>query len=162
MKNKSPDNRADQICHSMERLRKELDEDVHHVKRSASSLTDWQYYIRNYPWLSIGGAALIGYLIVPRKLEIQSPDAETLEKLARNNRLVVENQPRQQSSQSGLQSAASFLTGLVVKAAAAQLMHHLAGGFTSQEAGSVSPNSPSGPGSGEAGHAFNRNSENGE
>ncbi|QDU49230.1 hypothetical protein Pan110_15490 [Gimesia panareensis] len=162
MKNKSPDNRADQICHSMERLREELDEDVHQIKRRASSLTDWQYYIRNYPWLSIGGAALIGYLLVPRKLEIQSPDVETLEKLARKNRLVVKNQPRQQSSKSGLQSAASFLTGLVVKAAAAQLMHHLAGGFSSQGAGSVSSNSSGDSGSGGTGHAFNRILENGE
>lgn len=162
MKNKSPANRADQICYSMEQLREELDEDVHQIKRSASSLTDWQYYIQNYPWLSIGGAALVGYLLVPRKLEIQSPDAETLEKLARKNRLVVEHQPGQQSSKSGLQTAASFLTGLVVKAAAAQLMHHLAEGFSSQESGRVSPNTSSDPVSDGAGHAFNRILENGE
>ncbi|QDT19775.1 hypothetical protein [Gimesia chilikensis] len=133
MNHGGPGRSAEEISHSMKRLRNELDGDVHQIKQSAATLSDWQYYIRNYPWISLGGAALIGYLLVPKRLEIQSPDAETIEKLARKNRLVVENQPRKHASRGGLQTVASFVTRLLVKAATAQLMHHFANGIASQE-----------------------------
>ena len=149
MNHGGPDRSAEEISYSMKRLRNELDGDVCQIKQSAATLSDWQYYIRNYPWMSLGGAALIGYLLVPKRLEIQSPDVETLEKLARKNRLVVEPQPRQHASKGGLQTVASFLTRLIVKAATAQLMHHFANGIASQESTSSvtgSENSANGAG----------------
>lgn len=157
-----PNNQAEEVARSMRQLRKELDEDVHQIKRSAATLTDWQYYIRNYPWLSIGAASLVGYLLVPRKLEIQSPDAETLSKLARKNRLVVEHQPEKQASHGGLQSAASFLTGLVVKAVAAQVMHHLADRFSLQESGDSRLNTGDAQDFTEAGASIHRFDQNGD
>ena len=35
----------------------------------------------------------MGYLAIPRRLEIMSPDAKTLERLAKKNKLVVESKP---------------------------------------------------------------------
>lgn len=137
-----PGRSAEEISHSMKRLRNELDGDVHQIKQSAATLSDWQYYIRNYPWMSLGGAALVGYLLVPKRLEIQRPDAETIEKLARKNRLVVEHQPRKHASKGGLQTVASFVTRLIIKAATAQLMHHFANGIASQESTTNSVASP--------------------
>ena len=158
----TPESQADEICRSMQELREELDDDVHQIKRSAATLADWHYYIRNYPWASMGTAALVGYLLVPRKLEIESPDAKTLEKLAKKHRLVVEHQPAKQASQGGLQTAASFLTGLVVKAAMSQAVHHLANSLNPQDASGTSVNAPDSRGYSEVEPALERGSLNGE
>jgi hypothetical protein len=59
----------------------------------ARELTDWKFYLQRYGRVTLGLCALVGYAIVPRRIEIVSPDAETLEKLARRQRLIVEPKP---------------------------------------------------------------------
>ena len=49
--------RPTQIRHSMAFIRRELNEDMQQVVRSARTLADWRYYIRNYPWACVGVAA---------------------------------------------------------------------------------------------------------
>ena len=75
-------------------IRHELDDDVDEIRESAQTLADWHYYVKNYPWACVGVAAALGYLVVPRKLTIERPDPKSLEKLARNNHLVVEHQSK--------------------------------------------------------------------
>lgn len=59
----------------------------------ARELTDWKFYLQRYGRVTLGLCALVGYAIVPRRIEIVSPDAETLEKLAKRQRLIVEPRP---------------------------------------------------------------------
>ncbi len=117
--------RGTQIRNTMESIRRELDQDLGKVQTSAETLLDWQYYIRNHPWESLGFAALVGYLIVPRKLEIKSPDPKTLEKLARKHHLVVEEKPKAEAKGGLIGGAFSFLSGLVLKTAMLQLGNQL-------------------------------------
>ena len=121
-----PPDRGTQIRKTMEYIRGELDKDLGKVQTSAKTLLDWHYYIRNYPWACLGGAALIGYLMVPRKLEIKAPDAETLEKLARKHHLVVESKPKAEKKSGLLAGAFSFLSGLVMKTAMVHVGNQLA------------------------------------
>lgn len=60
-------NDADELRRQMALIRRDLHEDVRGVVASAEAVTDWQRYIRSYPWVALGGAAAVGYLIVPRR-----------------------------------------------------------------------------------------------
>lgn len=118
--------RAEQIRRSMAFIRRELDEDVAEVEHSARTLLNWKYYLQNYPWASVAVATAVGYLAVPRKLEIHSPDPKTLEKLAKKRHLVVEQKPKAEAKGGLIGTAFSFISGLVLKTAMAQLGHQVA------------------------------------
>lgn len=64
----------DQIQKDMRLIRAELRDGVQGLVDNArdlqdltSALTDWTHYVRNYPWLTLGAAAAIGYWIVPSR-----------------------------------------------------------------------------------------------
>lgn len=118
--------RANQIRQRMAYIRRELDQDMENVERDARTLLNWRYYINSYPWASVGIAAAVGYLVVPRKLEIQTPDPKTLEKLARDRHLVVEQKPKAEAKGGLIGTAFSFISGIVLKTAMVQLGHQLA------------------------------------
>ena len=60
---------VDEIRRQMAKVRRELHADVQHVVTTANAATDWRSYITAYPWLTLGGAAVAGYMIVPRRQE---------------------------------------------------------------------------------------------
>ncbi len=84
---------AGEIQRRMEAVRCHLIDDADHVADSARQMVDWREYVRRYPWISVGVAAAVGYLAVPRRVEIISPDIDTLLDLAKKNKLVVEANP---------------------------------------------------------------------
>ncbi|CAN5736588.1 hypothetical protein BH23PLA1_BH23PLA1_43160 [soil metagenome] len=67
---------ADEIRRYMAQIRRELHEDMQNVVLGAAAVTDWQRYIRLYPWLSVGLALTAGFLIVPRRRPSRSEIAE--------------------------------------------------------------------------------------
>ena len=91
---------ADAIRNQMRQVRRELGEDVDGLVDNAQVLTDWRYYVRTYPWLCVGAAAAIGFLIVPSRARIVRPDAETMAELARAHKVVLTTQdnPRPKTS----------------------------------------------------------------
>ncbi|MEX0728616.1 MAG: hypothetical protein WD065_20250 [Planctomycetaceae bacterium] len=105
----------------MKELRVQLDKDVEKVQFGTKTLLDWHYYVRHYPWACVGVSTLVGFLVVPRKLEMKSPDVETLEKLARKHQLVVRPYSQAQAEKGLFSTAFSFLMGLVVRTAMTQL-----------------------------------------
>ena len=84
---------AERIQHRMDDLRSQLDNDLEEVVDSAKEFTDWRTYVRRYPWACVGLAAAIGYLAVPSRVELESPDVDTLLELAKKNKLVVDANP---------------------------------------------------------------------
>lgn len=85
---------ADDIRHRMTQIRGELDEDLSGILANAKRLASWRFYLRRFPKTSLAVAACLGYLVIPRRKEIVTPDAETLEKLSKKHKLVVEKQPK--------------------------------------------------------------------
>ncbi len=112
---------AERIQHRMHDLRGQLDHDLGEAVDTAKEFTDWHTYVRRYPWACVGLAAAIGYLVVPSRVELESPDVDTLLELARKNKLVVEANPPPHKrrgiasralrmiSQTALRSALAFL-----------------------------------------------------
>ena len=104
---------AEAIQSKMHQVRLGLREDAQQIASSARDAVDWRFYVKHYPWACLGGAALIGFVLVPRRVELVSPDAPTLLQLARRNKLVVKAGPHPQP-RNGL---ASTLLTLVAGAA---------------------------------------------
>jgi hypothetical protein len=81
---------ADAIQRQMQQVRAEMREDVREMVASARELTDWTWYVRSYPWVCIGAAAAVGYLVVPaRARPAIAPDAKDLLELAKHQKIFV-------------------------------------------------------------------------
>ena len=72
----SPETEA--IRQRMEEVRCDLDEDVQEIVEGARDMGDWRSYVRTYPWICLGAALAVGYLIVPGRTWGTQPDARHL------------------------------------------------------------------------------------
>jgi hypothetical protein len=78
--------RTAQICRQMNEVRSHLGDEMDEIVDSARTLTDWRYYVREYPWLCLSTALAIGFLAVPRRARVVAgPSAEVLERLVQQN-----------------------------------------------------------------------------
>jgi hypothetical protein len=70
---KSTTTEITEIQRRMAQIRRELHENVRDAVEGAQSLTDWRSHVRHHPWLTLGAAAAVGYLIVPKRREQPAP-----------------------------------------------------------------------------------------
>lgn len=84
---------GEKIVQEMKSVRSGLADDVDELVDSAGEMLDLRQYIKSFPWAFLGGAVALGYLVVPRRLEIVSPDRDALLELAKQNKLVVQANP---------------------------------------------------------------------
>lgn len=110
---------ADELQKQMRAVRSEMGEDVQEIVANARVLSHWQYYVRTYPWVCVGAAAAIGYLLVPQKMHIVRPDAQALAELAKQHRLVVDTQAKPKSSVDPLGRLMNVAAGFAMQSAMA-------------------------------------------
>lgn len=108
---------AAEIRQRMSAIRHDLEDDVDGIVRNAQELTDWKHYVRAFPWGSLATAVAAGYMVVPRRLEVISPDADEMSKLAKQDKIVVTNNPSSEAKP-GLMVTAAQLAGTAVLRAA--------------------------------------------
>jgi len=89
---------AEQIRLEMRGIRRELRANVKDMVANASQMFDWKSYVRSFPWPSIAIAAVLGYVLVPRRMKVVAYDKATLENFLRENRLVVAPPPEKRAS----------------------------------------------------------------
>ena len=77
----------------MQQLRCEIDGDMEDMAASARTMVDWKHYVKTYPWVCLGTAVALGFLIVPKRSTAIRPDLATLTELARTGHLVVKPAP---------------------------------------------------------------------
>jgi hypothetical protein len=58
----------DTVRARMHGIRCDIDQGLEDVSASAHSMVDWKHYVQSYPWVCLGAAAALGYLIVPKRL----------------------------------------------------------------------------------------------
>jgi len=58
---------VDEIRRRMAQIRHELHKDVKEVVAGAGAVTDWRRYVRTYPWAAVGVAAVLGYVVIPKR-----------------------------------------------------------------------------------------------
>ena len=110
---------AEAIRRQMRQVRRELGVDMDEIVESTRELTDWRAYVKRYPWFCLGAAAAVGFLIVPKSVELVSPDADALLELAKNNKLVVKTNPQPQARSGLVTTAISFLASAALRSAIA-------------------------------------------
>ena len=110
---------AEEIQRAMAGIRCELNAGVDDIVDNAKVMSDWRYYVRAYPWACAAGAVVLGYLIVPSRLDVIRPDAKTLAKLAQQNRLVVKSDPEPQRRGGLLGPLFTLLASTVIRGAVA-------------------------------------------
>ncbi|MHB8972871.1 MAG: hypothetical protein ACYC3X_17755 [Pirellulaceae bacterium] len=77
----------------MQQIRCDIDRDVEDMVDSARSLIDWKHYVRTYPWMCLGTAVAVGFLLAPKRSAVRRPDLTTLAELARPGHLVAKPAP---------------------------------------------------------------------
>ncbi len=112
---------VDEIRNEMARIRRALGPHAQQVVGETRRLVDWRTYIREYPWACVGAAIAIGFLAVPERPQIVSPDADDLEQLAKRNKLVVKQSPKGSTTQSLARTSATFLGNMLLRSAVAYL-----------------------------------------
>jgi hypothetical protein len=84
---------AESVRARMQQLRCEIDGDVEDMAASARTMVDWKHYVKTYPWVCLGVAVALGFLIVPKRSSAIRSDLATLTELARTGHLVVKPAP---------------------------------------------------------------------
>lgn len=123
---------AEQLRRQMAQVRVDLGEDAEQIAENARTMTDWRYYVRSYPWASMAVAAAVGYIAVPRRLEVISPDAATLARLAKQDRLVVKPKAEAEPKKGLPGTLFTFLSSMVVRGALAAIGQQVAAQFTAK------------------------------
>lgn len=126
LKKNSPDE-PEQLQHQMAEIRLRWHEDVEEFVKSMRRATSWRHHVRRHPWLSVAGAAALGYLAVPQKLMVMSPDAKQLEKLAKKERIVVTSNPKDHAKRGVGSMVMALLSGAVVRGITATIGKYAAG-----------------------------------
>ena len=133
---------ADELRAQMAGVRAAMDGNVqeivvnaHALAEDARKLTDWRYYVKAAPWGTVGAAVALGYFLVPRRVEIVSPDADQLVKLAKRHQLVVEADPQGEAKKEGpAQTVMTMLANAALRAATAYVSQQAGKAFGQQVA----------------------------
>jgi hypothetical protein len=104
----------------MARARRQIHADIGGAINGVQTLTDWKTIIRGHPWLSIGMAMAIGYLIVPRR-RVKSEAEPGKNHPQREDRVAAPDSAATRISGSGksamLSSALAFISPIAVRLA---------------------------------------------
>ncbi len=110
----------------MQGIRCDIDQGLEDVSANARNMVDWKHYVKTYPWVCLGTAAVLGFLIVPKRTRVTKGDLPSPTKAA-------------QTSPSVVHSASGVTRGLVdaLVAAVVGLAVREASTFLVQRAGSL-------------------------
>lgn len=90
------------IRQRMEQVRCDLDQDVQGIVEGARDMRDWRSYPKNYPWVCVGAALAVGYLLVPRPPAAMQPDAAALAELVKQSGWAMTPRPTSVGKARGL------------------------------------------------------------
>lgn len=83
----------DTVGARMQGVRCDIDQDLEDVSASARSMVDWKHYVTAYPWVCLGAAAVLGFLIVPKRSTATNADAATPTEPAKTSQPAVNSAP---------------------------------------------------------------------
>jgi hypothetical protein len=120
----------DDIQRRMAQIRHDMHGEVLGAVKGARSLTDWRSLARSHPWLTIGVASAIGYLLVPRRRPI-APTILAVNATAPEAAAMVEPLQRSEKTRgtgwSVLGTVFSLVAPIAVRAAQNYSMQYIEG-----------------------------------
>ena len=84
------------------------------VKRDVQNLTDWKFYVRQYPAIVLPAIALASFALVPKKVP---PVVETRKSFADMMPFISRKKEKEVAKKSWLAGVASVVAGLALKSA---------------------------------------------
>ena len=122
-------NDVDEIYHRMAVIRRDLHTNVSESVAGAEAVVDWGRYTWTYPWIALGTAAAVGYLIYTGGHQKVAADTASLADGAMAGEPVAgaraTGQDRSRTSQKLLHSAWGILLPVAVAAGQNYLLHWL-------------------------------------
>ena len=85
--------RDDALRARMQGIRCDIDRDLEDVSANARSMVDWKHYVKTYPWICLGTAAALGFLIVPKRSAAANADVTAASEPAKAVSPVVNSSP---------------------------------------------------------------------
>ena len=89
MNSMNPESTSDDIERQLAKMRSVLDQDVRGLANQARTLVDWRYHFGSHPWLYCGGAAALGFMLVPRRQRPLKVEASIVTGTDGDNKFVV-------------------------------------------------------------------------
>ena len=111
----------------MQGIRCAIDQDLEDVSASAHRIVDWKHYVKTYPWVCLGTAAALGFLIVPKRSTTRYVDIATLTKAAMTGHPVVE--PPRSAPRGMVGTVLATVASIAVRSAIGLLAQRSAGLF---------------------------------
>lgn len=105
------DDSAEEIRREMALTRQRVRAEVTEVVEGARQLADWRFYPRQFPWATVGAATALAFVAVPKRARIVRPDSETLEKLVRDHKLLLEAKAAEAPERKGVGAAMAATLG---------------------------------------------------
>lgn len=117
---------AQDLRREMAELRCQLRQDFDGTAKQAKQLTDWKHYVKQAPWMAFGVSALAAFAVVPRPLRVETVSGETAAKLASQDRLTVQSEPKKPQH--------GGLSGFIIKTAITMAVRAAIGAVTEKAA----------------------------
>jgi len=111
----------------MQEIRLTLPLNVHSAKKEAKTLTDWKFYVGNFPLFVLPAVSAIAYLLVPEKKRVL-PSQNWVERLPS----IHVNGPKEKNEQvqtSYLAGVGSVFAGIALKAISTYATQKLTSSF---------------------------------
>jgi hypothetical protein len=124
-----------EIQRRMAQIRREMHEDVREAVKGAQSLTDWRSQVRSHPWAAMGAAAVLGYLIVPKRHPAPTPAIVAVAPAAAAPAIA---EPAKKKRWSLIGSAFGLMAPIAVRAAQNYAIQYLEQWIAAQPAGAGS------------------------
>ena len=77
----------------MQGIRCDIDQGLEDVSAGARNMVDWKHYVKTYPWVCLGTAAVLGFLIVPKRSRGNNADLAAQTGPAQTGPPVVNSTP---------------------------------------------------------------------
>lgn len=119
---------ADSIRQRMREVRCEIGEDVEEFVESARTATDWRNYVTQYPWICVGAAFALGFVVVPKRVKMINLDADAVLELAKRKELVIKPEKKQRDKPSWRNRLFSLATHTAMQGAMAYLRNQSGNG----------------------------------
>jgi hypothetical protein len=138
-------NEVDEIRQRMAMIRHDLHEDVRGVVVTAEKVAGWTNVIARYPWLSLGLAVGIGYVVVPKRKAspatlVSSADLRALQEAVHETKAVASGHASSAPAETSLIAmGVGLLAPLVVRAAQNYALKYLENWIAQQHFSHPSP-----------------------
>jgi hypothetical protein len=113
----------DEITRRLAEMRSVLEQDVGRLASEARKCADWRNHFRAHPWLYCGGAAAIGFLLVPRRQRPLRVVASVVSETGDNKEIELRSAERPREG-TFLKSVLTLAATALVKESLGYLIEH--------------------------------------